>query len=151
MTFTAAPFAAAVCALLGYLDHRSSGLLHGLGDSALLFGATGFGAMSFLLPLRPIHKALLEAKIEACALTQKAIRRLGTIIPTDGSHMADATSIQRMRDLKRDRDTLLEVYQMYAKAPTWPFNLAVFLRITARLAGPAAVLLVELIRSQVMK
>ena len=150
LAFTTIPFLAATCGLLGYFDHRAAGPIQSLGDTVMLVLATAFGALTFALPLRPIHREMLRAKAAACASLRTAIDSLANMLPPDAEVRHDSEYLIQLRSIKEDRELLVDVYRMYAKAPTWPLNLAIGARIAGTIAGPLAVFLVDQIKTHVI-
>lgn len=145
IVFTLIPFIVSTCALLGYFDHRGAGLLHVAGDTALLLLATGFGALTFILPLRPIHRELKRSKDRACTSLFLTLRRLEPLAGVSSADEVDVTpaGIERLKQLLDARKTLSEVYRLYAGASTWPFNLAIGARVVGTIGGPLVILIID--------
>jgi hypothetical protein len=143
LAFTTIPFLVATCGLLGYFDHRAAGMLQSLGDVIMLVLATAFGTLTFTVPLRPIHTEMLRAKAAACASLQRRIDGLGSLLPPVTPVEPDSDYLRRLRRVRRDRELLVKVHVLYAKAPTWPLNLAIGARILGTVTGPLTVFLVD--------
>ena len=115
----------------------------------MLTVATVFTALAFLLPLRPIHRAMCEAKLLSRKLLQHHLARLNPLAVLERSE-ADTRLAEEMKKLKEQRELLAEIDRTYAKAPTWPFALSATPRIFTTVFGPLTVYLFDQIRMQIL-
>jgi len=149
MAFTTVPFLAALCGLLGYYDHRAAGALQTVGDTIMLVVATGFGALTFILPLRPLHQEMVRTKRSAMRSLHSAIGTLGSLLPPEGQLDPESEYMKELKQNKEHRELLVQIYKMYAKAPTWPLNVALGARLVGIIAGPLAVFIIDQVKSHV--
>jgi len=150
IAFALVPFLLGVVGLIGNFEHKGHSLLQWLGDIFLILVASGFAFGIVLLPLRPIHSAMLRAKAKACALLVGAIRRAGPHLPEDPAVPLSNEAIEALKEDVEARDALLSVFSLYRNAPTWPFNFTMAIRLGGIAAGPLAVLLLDIIKDWVL-